>query len=128
MGKKSRSFNFLIELLIVIVFFTISAIVCVNIFYQADRKSSLAANTTDAALSVENIVESLKIDDKVLADAKATAQGYEFIYERYKIVIIKNDEIDSPKGKYLIYEISAYDNDEQQLLSIETTCFRGEAS
>ena len=128
MGKKSRSFNFLIELLIVIVFFTISAIVCVNIFYQSDCKSSLAANTTDAALNVENIVESLKMDDKVLKEAEATAQGYEFIYEQYRIVIVKNDEIDSPKGKYLIYEISAYDNDDQQLLSIETTCFRGDAS
>lgn len=128
MGKKSRSFNFLIELLIVIVFFTISAIVCVNIFYQADRKSTLAANMTDATLNVENIVESLKVDDKILAKAETIDQGFVFVYDKYKIIIVEKAEMASTKGKYLTYVISAYDNDEQQLLSIETTCFRGEAS
>ncbi len=128
MGKKSRSFNFLIELLIVIVFFTISAIVCVNIFYQADQKSTLAANMTDATLNVENIVESLKVDDKILAKAETIDQGFVFVYEKYKIIIVEKAEMASTKGKYLTYVISAYDNDEQQLLSIETTCFRGDAS
>ena len=128
MGKKSRSFNFLIELLIVIVFFTISAIVCVNIFYQADRKSALATNITDATLNVENIIESLKVDDEILAKSEESAHGHVIAYEKYKIVIVKKDEMVSSKGKYLTYEISAYDNDEQQLLCVETTCFRGEAS
>ncbi|MCI5773389.1 MAG: hypothetical protein MR210_02400 [Erysipelotrichaceae bacterium] len=127
MGKKSRSFNFLIELLIVIVFFTITAIVCVNIFYHANHKSKMAMLITDASLTVENIVESLKLDDEILNQADNKENVYTLSYEGYEVRVEQIDEIASFKGRYIVYEVTAY-ADDQELISLETTSFRGERS
>ena len=126
MQKKSRSFNFLIELLIVIVFFTISSIVCVNIFYQADLRSKKANNITDASLEMENIIESLKKDDDILDDGKMVDGKIIFDHGNYKIDIEQIAEIESHKGRYLVYELIAYDNNGERLLDINTTCMAGD--
>lgn len=112
--KKSRSFNFLIELLIVIVFFTISVIICVNIFYQAKIKSELAKNISDATLSVQNLVEYLKVNN---------LDNNNYKYDEYEINIIKKEEL---FNKYIVYEIKAVDNNGRELLKVETTVDKGE--
>lgn len=121
MEKKSRSFNFLIELLIVIVFFTISAIVCVNVFYQAKSKSVLASNISKATLEVQNIAEGLKVDDKILNNFEYESGVYTLKYDEYSVYISKVDSEDLP---YVTYEIWASD-DNQELIRLETTCISG---
>lgn len=124
MEKKSRSFNFLIELLIVIVFFTISVIVCVNVFYQAKGKSALATNISEASLGVLNVVEGLKVDDSILDSARYENGLYVLECDDYNVYIELISSIDTGDERYVTYEIWASD-DNHELIRLETTCISG---
>lgn len=58
--KKSRSIHFLLELLISLVFFAFSMIVCVQLFVKADQQNDYATELNRALLKSENIAEQLK--------------------------------------------------------------------
>ena len=58
--KKSRSFLFLIEMLIVTVFFSLSSIVCVQLFVKAKSYNQQAIDLNNATMMMQSTVESLR--------------------------------------------------------------------
>lgn len=63
--KKSRSFNFLIEMLITVVFFTFASIICVQLFVSGQKRSQLSREITQAVLKTESMAEKLRNDDSM---------------------------------------------------------------
>lgn len=60
--KKSRSFNFLIEMLITVIFFTLSSIICVQLFVSGQKRSQLSSDMTQAVIETESMAEKLRSD------------------------------------------------------------------
>ncbi len=60
--RRSKSLNFLLELLLVIVLFTFCSIVFVNLFVNASKMNKSAEVKYQASLEVESIVEQIRIN------------------------------------------------------------------
>ena len=88
--EKTRAF--LTEFIIVILFFTISAVITVQLFVEANKKSSKSMNTTESYIMAENIVENIKAS--LNSGGMEAVDGYITDSENY----IKNSE-----GKYYQY-------------------------
>lgn len=58
--KKSRSLNFLIELLLSVLFFAMASIVCVQLFVKSNQSSALAVATSQAVIKSESIAQQLR--------------------------------------------------------------------
>ncbi|MCF0108833.1 MAG: hypothetical protein HUJ57_01855 [Erysipelotrichaceae bacterium] len=58
--KKSRSFNFLVEMVISIFFFSIASIVCVQLFAQGVMRNNKAIRVTEATFIAQNAAEAIK--------------------------------------------------------------------
>ncbi len=58
--KKSRSFNFLIELLISCLFFALASILCVQLFVKGKERGELAQAISTAALEAQSVAEQLR--------------------------------------------------------------------
>ena len=61
--KTSRSGLFLLELMIVILFFAVTSAVCVNLFVQAHLTSTAGGELTAATREVQSAAEWLKAAD-----------------------------------------------------------------
>ena len=59
--KKSGMYNFLIELLIVIVFFALSMIVVVNIFNKGDVLGDKTRVLNEAHITYISVIEKMKV-------------------------------------------------------------------
>lgn len=59
--KNTHSFNFLLELIIVILFFTLSSIVFVGLFVKAYRMNEEARIKAEVSTEVQNLVEEFKM-------------------------------------------------------------------
>ncbi len=58
--KNTHSFNFLLEILISIIFFTICSMVFVGLFYLSNKMNKKALIKSECLIEVENIVEEYK--------------------------------------------------------------------
>lgn len=58
--KNTHSFNFLLEILISIIFFTICSMVFVGLFYLSNKMNKEALIKSECLIEVENIVEEYK--------------------------------------------------------------------
>lgn len=58
--KNTHSFNFLLELIIVILFFTCSSIVFVGLFAKAYQMNEEARIKSEVSMEVQNLVEEFK--------------------------------------------------------------------
>ena len=85
--KTSRSGLFLLELMIVILFFAVTSAVCVNLFVQAHLTSTAGGELTAATREVQSAAEWLKAVDgdleKLAAqlDAKAAAGRLDLYFD-----------------------------------------------
>ncbi len=87
---KRHSLNFLLELLLAIVMFTMCSIVFVNLFASASKKNQMANIKSEASYMVESIAEEIRIRGK-----------YDVVQKQDGFWI----DIDEKDGTYLIRAI-----------------------
>lgn len=61
--RTSRSGLFLLELMIVILFFAVTSAICMNLFVQAHLTSTAGSNLTAAVREVQSVAELFKASD-----------------------------------------------------------------
>lgn len=59
--KKTRSLNFLLELLIVIVFFALACLICIPILVNANNNNKLTQIKNEGLLKLESIAEKMRV-------------------------------------------------------------------
>ena len=59
--KKTRSLNFLLELLIVIVFFALACLICIPILINANTENKLTQIKNEGLLELESRIEIMKV-------------------------------------------------------------------
>ena len=96
--SRSKSSLFLMELIIVIMFFSLSAAICMQIFAQAKTKTDYSRNVTNAAFAAESIADMYKAKDgdlKAIAEKldvdKKTENSLEIYYDNDWNTVSKNN-------------------------------------
>ena len=124
MKEGGRANALLVELLLVIFFFLISAAILVQVFADAKLKSRTAHATNASMLEAQNIAEDLyatEDPDAVLASYGFKAEGDGWVLEKdgYLLKITaSNEETDS--GLLRTYNISGIEG-EKTLLTLPST-------
>ena len=124
MKEGSRANALLVELLLVIFFFMLSAAILVQVFADAKLKSRTAHASNASMLEAQNIAEDLygaEDPDAVLAGYGFTAEGDAWTLQRggYLLrVTLKNEETDA--GTLRTYEVSGIEG-ENTLLTLPST-------
>ena len=124
MKEGGRANALLVELLLVIFFFMISAAILVQVFADAKLKSRTAHATNASMLEAQNIAEDLyatEDPDAVLASYGFKAEGDGWVLEKdgYLLKITtSNEETDS--GLLRTYNISGIEG-EKTLLTLPST-------
>ena len=126
MKESGRANALLVELLLVIFFFMISAAILVQVFADARLKSRTAHATNASMLEAENIADELyaaKDPDAVLADYGFTSQDGVWTLEKKGYVLKvtpKVEETDS--GTLRTYEVAGIEG-EKTLIALPSTRF-----
>ncbi len=84
--KSSKTKLFLIELIVVLFFFSVSSVVCVNLFARARQMSINSADTTNAMLRAQYAAETIRAADDPRS-AAIFAQAEAFLIEEESFVI-----------------------------------------
>ena len=126
MKEGSRANALLVELLLVIFFFMISAAILVQVYADAKLKSRTAHATNFSMLEAQNVAEDLYSaddPDAVLAEYGFTANGEEWIAEKdgYLLRAVLKEE-KTPSGTLRTYEISGVEGD-KTLITLPSTRF-----
>lgn len=126
MKEGSRANALLVELLLVIFFFMISAAILVQVFADAKLKSKTAHATNFSMLEAQNVAEELystKDPDAVLAAYGFTADGSGWIAEKdgYRLKVELKEE-ETPSGMLRTYNISGMEGD-KVLMTLPSTRF-----
>ncbi len=118
--QQSRTKLFLIELIIIMLFFSFAGAACMNLFANAKILSTKSTQTVEASLRVQSAAEifsSTKEDKEALAKAlggTATNNGAKVAYdENWQPTtegIYLMDIAITPQGKLLSAQITMYDN------------------
>lgn len=98
---KTKPYNFLLEMLVVIILFTFCSLIFVELFSISSNKSKEASLLSDALFEVETYASKLKNNEKL---------DEIYTYDDYKIYIEKID---------LGYSIKAISNSDKELISIK---------
>ena len=67
--KNTHSFNFLLELIIVIICFTFSSIVFVGLFYKSYQMNLKASIKARANMSIQTLAEEYKMNGEIISDS-----------------------------------------------------------
>ncbi|MBR2853658.1 MAG: hypothetical protein IKE81_04950 [Clostridia bacterium] len=124
MKEGGRANALLVELLLVIFFFMISAAILAQIYADAKLKSRTAAATNSAMLEGQNIAEDLygtENPDAVLQDYGFTLQDSVWVLEKKGYVLKvtqKTEETDS--GMLRTYEVAGLEGD-KTLITLPST-------
>ena len=124
MKEGSRANALLVELLLVIFFFMISAAILVQVYADAKLKSKTAHATNFSMLEAQNVAEDLysaEDPDAVLAEYGFTADGEGWTVEKdgYQLrVTLKEEETDA--GTLRTYSISGLEGD-KTLITLPST-------
>ncbi len=120
--KKSRSFNFLLEILISSLFFAFCSIMCVELFIFAKNNNEYAQDLTMATMIMQSYVEEIRADNQIMID-DAIGQKEVIAYDdRYNVVIDVVNIIDNE----VTYKIEVVNSiDKSIITSIETNVYRG---
>ena len=126
MKEGSRANALLVELLLVIFFFMLSAAILVQVFADAKLKSRTAHATNCSMLEAQNIAEDLYAADNpdaVLADYGFTAQdgGWTLEKDGYSLKVTFREE-ETESGVLRTYDISGVEG-ENTLLTLPATRF-----
>ena len=110
MKEGSRANALLVELMLVIFFFMISAAILVQVFADAKLKSRTAHATNASMLEAQNIAEDLYAandPDEVLADYGFTAQDNGWVLEKEGYYLkVSLSEKETEEGVLRTYEVS----------------------
>ena len=124
MKESSRANALLVELLLVIFFFMISAAILVQVYADAKLKSKTAHATNFSMLEAQNVAEDLysaEDPDAVLAEYGFTADGEGWTVEKdgYQLqVTLKEEETEA--GILRTYSISGLEGD-KTLITLPST-------
>ena len=124
MKEGSRANALLVELLLVIFFFMISAAILVQVFADAKLKSRTAKATTASMLEAQNIAEDLyaaEDPDAVIAGYGFTAEGDNWVLQKdgYTLQItLKTEETEG--GVLRTYNVSGVEKG-KTLLTLPST-------
>ena len=126
MKNGSRSNALLVELLLVIFFFMISAAILVQVFADAKQKSAVAKATNASMLDAQNIAEDLYASedpDAVLASYGFAAEDGSWTLEKdgYLLKVTLQEET-TASGELRTYEIAGV-RDGNTLLTLPSTRF-----
>ena len=110
MEKKTRSFNFLLEMVVCLFFFTICALGSVFIFYQANALSKQAQNKTAANLLLVDTIEKLRVGKDVNDDQN----------DALILTVTKEQSITTAYNRYATYNIVISDSDNHVLVAQST--------
>ena len=126
MKEGGRANALLVELLLVIFFFMISAAILVQVFADAKLKSRTAAATNSAMLEGQNIAEDLYGTDDpeaVLKEYGFTSEGDVWILEQkgYTLKVTPKSE-ETESGTLRTYEVSGIEG-EKTLITLPATRF-----
>ena len=126
MKEGSRANALLVELLLVIFFFMISAAILVQVFADAKMKSRTAYATNAAMLEAENIAEDLyaaETPDEVLAGYGFAEEdgGWMLHRDGYLLKVTLREE-ETESGVLKSYDISGIEGD-KTLLTLPSTRF-----
>lgn len=87
--EKSKSRLFLIEMIVIILFFSIAAAVCINMFTQAKIVSGKSTELTMALLSAQQAAETFKSSG---GDKEATGQRLGAQIEGENLIVTYNSD------------------------------------
>ena len=126
MKEGSRANALLVELLLVIFFFMISAAVLVQVFADAKLKSRTAHATNATMLEAQNIAEDLyaaEDPDAVLAGYGFTAEGDAWTLQKdgYLLKVTLREE-ETASGTLKTYDVAGIEG-EKTLLTLPSTRF-----
>ena len=126
MKEGSRANALLVELLLVIFFFMISAAVLVQVFADAKLKSRTAHATNATMLEAQNIAEDLyaaEDPDAVLAGYGFTAEGDAWVLQKegYQLKVTFREE-ETASGTLKTYDVAGIEG-EKTLLTLPSTRF-----
>ena len=126
MKEGSRANALLVELLLVIFFFMISAAVLVQVFADAKLKSRTAHATNATMLEAQNIAEDLYASedpDAVLTGYGFTAEGDAWILQKegYLLKVTLREE-ETASGTLKTYDVAGIEG-EKTLLTLPSTRF-----
>ena len=124
MKEGSRANALLVELLLVIFFFMISAAILVQVFADARLKSRTAHATNASMLEAENIADELyaaKDPDAVLADYGFNAEDGGWVLQRdgYLLKVTLREE-ETEAGTLRTYDVSGIEG-EKTLLTLPSS-------
>lgn len=149
MNRLEKTRAFLTEFIIVILFFTISAVITVRLFVEANKKSNDSINITKGNIMSETIIEELKTNisrdgingaEYYMSEDESyikedTGLYYQYFDKEFNVVskddayvlgkvVIKTDE----KLQGNLYTVTvSFENTEKIICSIETKIYEGEA-
>lgn len=104
--RTSPSMSYLIEIIIVLLFFSLSSAICVQIFVYARNTSDLAGDKQGSIPIMQNIVEDMKLNQQ----ASETVTYYD---EEWQPQDKKSDYRIQVKQQNDHYRISSYHRDEE---------------
>ncbi len=125
MEKRAKSRAFLTEFLIVILFFSISAVIIVQLFVNASNKINESTDKTKANLLITNTIEDIKykIENNTFKDVKDINSYYnENDYEKIELVISLTENI---KDKGVLYDAKIIAKESNKvLMEVEFTHYK----
>lgn len=149
MNRLEKTRAFLTEFIIVILFFTISAVITVQLFVKANKKSNDSISITKGNFKSETLIEELKANirqdgisgaeyymtDTVSYIKSDTGLYYQYFDKDFNVVgeddayvlgkvIINTDK--RLQGNLYTVKVS-FENTEKTICSIETKIYKGEA-
>jgi Tfp pilus assembly protein PilE len=126
MKEGSRANALLVELLLVIFFFMISAAILVQVYGDAKLKSRTAAATNSAMLDGQNVAEELYGTDDpeaVLTADGFTSEGDVWVLEKKGYVLKVTPKIEeTDSGTLRTYEVAGIEG-EKTLITLPSTRF-----
>ena len=126
MKEGGRANALLVELLLVIFFFMISAAILAQVFADAKLKSRTAAATNSAMLEGQNIAEDLygsEDPEAVLKEYGFTDEGDLWVLERKGYVLKVTPKIEeTDSGTLRTYEVAGIEG-EKTLITLPSTRF-----
>ncbi|MBQ0136227.1 MAG: hypothetical protein KBS43_05785 [Oscillospiraceae bacterium] len=123
-NSRSKSSLFLMELIIVIMFFALSAAICMKVFSSAKVKTDLARNMTNASFAAESLAECYKaekLDGTDLSKVYPYATDYNDVYTvyydadwtmakefegEYRATLVEHEEEYYTQAKIVVYDKS----------------------
>ena len=106
MQPSRRSSLFLLELMIAILLFILSAAICIQVFVKAHTIEVKSTNLNEAVLASESVAEIFRSDEDFEMLLSDTLQADKLADDRFQIYYDKNWEITSASDSAYVLEVT----------------------